>query len=80
MRLTSWQEKGLTWGSSNEITGLQTCVQNMITKKIKLVNVIQVMLVCRILPCQQWDFNLWEFVPAQHQTLNRLFNTTYEDV
>ena len=31
MRLTSWQEKGLTWGSSNKITGLQTCVQNMIT-------------------------------------------------
>ena len=38
MRLTSWQEKGLTWGSSNELTGLQTCVQNMITKRIKLVN------------------------------------------
>ena len=50
MRLTSWQEKGLTWGSSNEITGLQTCVHNMITKKIKLVNVIQVMLIRRILP------------------------------
>ena len=40
MRLTSWQERGLTWGSSNELTGLQTCIQNMITKKIKLVNVI----------------------------------------
>ena len=40
MRLTSWQEKGLTWGSANGLTGLQTCVPNMITKKIKLVNVI----------------------------------------
>src|SRR3990170_629029 len=30
MRLTSWQEKGLTWGSLNELTGLQTCIQNMI--------------------------------------------------
>ena len=40
MRLTSWQEKGLTWHSSSEQTGLQTCVQNMITKRIKLVNVI----------------------------------------
>ena len=37
------------------------------------------MLVRRILPCQQRDFNLWEFDPAQHQTLSRLFYTTYED-
>ena len=51
----------------------------MITKKVKLVNVIQVMLVRRILPCQQRDFNLWEFNPAQHQTLSGLFDTTYKD-
>ena len=51
MRLTSWIENGLAWCSAEEVTGLQTCVQNMITKKIKLVNVIQVMLVCQILPC-----------------------------
>ena len=38
------------------------------------------MLVRRILPCQQRDFNLWEFDPTQHQTLNRLFDTMYEDV
>ena len=49
-------------------------------KQLKLVNVVQVMLVRRILPCQQWDFNLWEFDPAQHPTLSRLFDTTYEDV
>ena len=48
-------------------------------KKIKLVNVVQVMLIRRILPCQQRAFNLWEFDPAQHQTLSRLFDTTYED-
>ena len=45
---------------------------------LKLVNVIQVMLVRRILPCQQWAFNLWEFNPAQHRTLTGLFDTTYE--
>ena len=72
MRLTSWQEKGLTWGSSNELTRLQTCVQNMITKNIKLVNVIQVMLIRQILPCQRRAFNSWEFVPAEHQMLRRL--------
>ena len=38
------------------------------------------MLVRRILPCQQRDFNLWEFDPVQHQTLSRLFDTMYEDV
>ena len=39
-RLTSWKEKGLSWGSSVELTGLQNCVKNMISKKIKLVNVV----------------------------------------
>ena len=37
------------------------------------------MLIRRILPCQQRAFNLWEFDPARHQTLSRLFDTTYED-
>ena len=62
-----------------ELTGLQNCVKNMISKKIKLVNVVQVMLFRRILPCQRQDFNLWEFDPAQHQTLSRLFETKHED-
>ena len=78
-RLTSWKEKGLSWGSSGELTRLQTCIQSMVNKKLKLVNIVQVMLNRRILPCQQRAFNLWEFDPAQHQTLNRLFDTTHED-
>ena len=53
---------------------------NMVNKKLKLVNVVQVMLIRRILPCQQRAFNLWEFDPAQHRTLNRLFDTTHKDV
>ena len=80
MRLTSWQEKGLAWGSVEEVTGLQTCVQNMIDKKIKLVNVVQVMLFRRILPCQIRTCNLWEFDPAKHQMLLELFDTTQEGV
>ena len=79
MRLTSWKEKGLQWGDSEELTGLHSCLQTLMNKKLKLVNVIQVMLVHRILPCQQWDFNLWEFNPAQHQTLSGLFYTTYKE-
>ena len=50
------------------------------SKKIKLVNVVQVMLFRRILPCQQQVFNLWEFDPAKHQTLRELYGTTHEDV
>ena len=52
----------------------------MVDKKLKLVNVVQVMLIRRILPCQRRGFNMWEFDPAQHQTLSGLFDTTYEDV
>ena len=70
---------GLSWGKEGELTRLQTCVQTLVDKKLKLVNVVQVMLIRRILPCQQRAFNLWEFDPAQHQTLNRLFDTTYKD-
>ena len=80
MQLTSWKEKGLAWGSSVELTGLQTCVKNMIGKKIKLVNMVQVMLIRRILPCQRRAFNMWEFDTAEHQTLRELFDTMQEDV
>ena len=59
MRLTSWERKGLSWGDSTELAGLQTCVKSMKDKNIKLANVIQVMLVRRILPCQRRAFNLW---------------------
>ena len=79
-RLTSWKEKGLSWGSSVELDGLQKCIQNMASKNLKLVNIVQVMLIRRILLCQQRDFNLWELDPAQHQTLSELCDTTHKDV
>ena len=52
----------------------------MVDKNIQLVNVIQVMLVCRILPCQNRTCNLWEFNPAKHQTPQQFFGTTHEDI
>ena len=79
-RLTSWKEKGLSWGSWVELEGLQKCIRNIISKKLKLLNIVQVMLFRRILLCQQRAFNLWEFDPAQHQTLHELFDTTHKDV
>ena len=63
-----------------ELDGLQKCIRNMTSRKLKLVNIVQVMLFLRILPCQQRDFNLWEFHPAQHQTLHELFDTMHKDV
>ena len=76
----SRKETGLSWGDEKEVTGLKICIQSVVNKSIRLVNVVQVMLVRRILPCQQRDFTLWEFDPARHRTLNMLFDTTYEDV
>ena len=78
-QLTSWKEKGLQWGNLVEVTGLRACIKKMVSNRLRLVDVVQVMLIRRILPCQQRAFNLWEFDPARHQTLSRLFDTTYED-
>ena len=74
------EREGPIFSSSVELTGLQTCVKNMMSKKIKLVNVVQVMLFRRILPCQRRAFNLWEFDPAKHRMLRELFDTTHKDV
>ena len=49
-------------------------------KNIKLVNVIQVMLVRWILPCQSWACHLWEFDPAEHKTMQQFFGTMHEDI
>ena len=78
MRLTSWEKKGPSWGNSTELAGLQTCVKSMRDKNIKLVNVIQVKLVPRILPCQRRAVNLWEFIPTEHRTLQRLNDMTHK--
>ena len=80
MRLTSWEKKGLAWGEPTELTGLETCIRSMRDKKIKLVNMVQVMLFRRILPCQRRAFDMWEFDPAEHQMLHELSDTTHKDV
>ena len=72
-------EKGPNWSSSDELMALQTRIQSMVDRNIKLVDVIQVMLVRQILPCQSRTSPLWEFDPEKKQTLVRLFRTTHED-
>ena len=66
MQLTSWKEKGPNWSASDELIALQTRTQSMVDKTVKLVDVIQVMLVRRILPWQSLSFPLWEFDPVKH--------------
>ena len=59
---------------------LQTCVQSMVDKDVKLVNVVQVMLVHLVLPCQHRACNLWEYDPAEHQTLRELYGSSHKDI
>ena len=80
MRLTSLQERGLTWGPLDEQAGIQTCVQNMMDRKIKLVNMVQVMFIRRVLPCQRRTCYLREFDPAKHQMLQEFYGTTHKEI
>ena len=76
----SWPKKGLDWSSPDELSVLQTRVKDMEDKNIKLVNVVQVMLVRWILPCQHRACNLWEFDPTKHQTLLEFFGSSHKDI
>ena len=40
LRLTSWPEKGLNWSSSDELSLLQTRVQSVVDRDVKLVDVV----------------------------------------
>ena len=53
-------------------------MQKLVSNKLRLVDVVQVMLIRRILPWHERAFNLWEFNPEQQQALSGLFDTTYE--
>ena len=61
LQLASWINKGLDWGSVDEVHTLQSRIRTLLEKDIDLVDVIQVMLVRRILPCQRRPLCLWEF-------------------
>ena len=52
----------------------------MVYKDVKLVDVVQVMLVRLVLPCQRRACTLWEFDPTEHQTLRELYDSSHEDI
>ena len=80
LQLTSWPEKGLNWSSSDELSLLQTRVQSVVDKDVKLVDVVQVMLVRLVLPCQRRACNLWEYDPTEHPTLRELYGSSHKDI
>ena len=80
MRLALWTNKGLDWGSSDEVMMLQKRIKNMIEKNTSLTDVIQVMLFCRTLPCQCRPLHMWEFNPEGPRTLQRFFGTTHKAI
>ena len=75
-QLASWINKGLDWGSLDEVQILQSRIRDLIKKDIDLVKVIQVLLVRRALPCQRRPLCMWEFNPEGPRTIQRFFGTT----
>ena len=59
IQLASWINKGLDWGSMNEVRTLQIRIRSLVEKDIDIANVVQVMLVRRTLPCQRWPLHMW---------------------
>ena len=72
-RLTSWLRKGLDWGSDAEVKLLQMCITSVIEAKVELVNVVQVMLHYRILPCQRQASLMWAYQSDDGPTVRQLF-------
>ena len=52
----------------------------MVDRDVKLVDVVQVMLVHLVLPCQRRACNLWEYDPTKHQTLWKLYDSFHKDI
>ena len=78
LQIASWINKGLDWGSTDEVHTLQSRIRNLIKKDTGLTNVIQVMLVRRTLPCQRRPLRMWEFNPEGWRTLQHFLGTTHE--
>ena len=76
--LASWINKGLDRGSADEVQTLQSRIRSILERDIGLINVIQVMLVRRILPCQRRPLRMWEFNPEGPRTLQKFFGTMHE--
>ena len=68
----------MDWGSVDEVETLESRIRTLLERDIDLVNVIQVMLVRRALPCQRRPLCMWEFNPEGPRTLQHFFGTTHK--
>ena len=59
---------------------LKKRIKNIIEKDTSLTDVIQVMLICRSLPCQRRPLRMWEFNLEGPRTLKRFFGMTHEAI
>ena len=71
-------QQGAGPGIVDEVQILHSRIRDLIKKDIDLVKVIQVMLVCRALPCQRRPLRMWEFNPEGPRTIQHFFGTTLE--
>ena len=78
MRLTSWNVKGLNWGSHTEVLALQTRITNVMGKNVRLTDMVQIMLFCHILPCQRWAAPMWEFKLEELRMIQHFLGTMHE--
>ena len=62
----------------DEVRTLKSRIRSLIERDINVVNVVQVMLVRRTLPCQRRPLRMWEFNPEGPRTLQHFFGTTHE--
>jgi hypothetical protein len=62
----------------DEVQTLQSRIRSLLEKDTGLIDVIQVMLVRRVLPCQRWPLRMWEFNMEGPQTLQHFFGTTHK--
>ena len=56
---------------------LQSRIRSLLEKDTNLINVIQVMLVRRVLPCQRRPLRMWEFNPEGPRTLQHFFGAMH---
>ena len=59
---------------------LQSRIQSLIKKDTSLINLIQVMLVRRILPCQRRPLRMWEFNAEGPQNLQHFSGMMLRDM
>ena len=79
-QLASRVNKGLEWGPANDVPALQSRIRDLLKRDISLVKIIQVMLVCRILPCKRRPLRMWEFNPEGPRAIQSFLGLTHKEM